>query len=201
MVRGPAAVIEPGRLHAVHGGRDHAVIVLVEPTSRAGRQLRHRRSPTELGPGHPVGVVTSGLSPGRWAHVNEAVHRTLALGGAAVDPAVPRWWHRPDVADALLGSPTRVDDHETDASRIATTLGVSLDELGQSFERDLGVSVRVAMRWRRLVVALEHLADGGSVAAAAQLGRYEHTGQFERDFVNLFGTSANLSGPPRSWFQ
>lgn len=150
MIHGPAVVIEPGRRHAAHGSRDHAVILMVDPASRAGRWLRHRGAPTELGPGHPVGAVTSGLDPAQRSHIDEAVHRTLALAGAPVP---------------------------------------------------LGVSVPVAVRWQRLMAALEHLAEGATIAAAAEHGRYADGAHFEEEFVRLFGVTPKSPAPVRTWFQ
>src|SRR5690349_19961693 len=48
-IPGPIAVVEPDRSHAIHTRRDPALMVFVEPTSRAGRHLANR------GPTMPFG--------------------------------------------------------------------------------------------------------------------------------------------------
>lgn len=200
MIRGPVVVIEPGRRHAVHGGRDHAVVVHVEPESPGGRELLRRQPPGELGPGHPVAAITEALTPARWADINEAVHRSLALGGAATSPEVPSWWHRPAITDALLPPASGPDGDEADVLAIGVALGESAVEVRRSFDADLGMSVGVAMRWRRLMFALQQLADGATVGDAAHRSGYPDTRQFELHFASILGASAKITAPTSSWF-
>lgn len=201
MIHGPAAVIDPGRSHAVHGNRDHTAVVLVQPASRVGRRLQHWIRPPEPGPGHPVAEITNGLNPAVWSDTHEAVRRVLRLAGAPPPPEPPAWWHRPDATVAMLRlAAAATNDQPRNLATVAALVGVSVGELPRVVAAEIGMSVRAAAQWRRLMIAIEHLADGATPASAAEIGGYSDPSAFERDFVELFGATARLSGPAASWF-
>ena len=186
-IRGPIAIVEPNQAHAIHSRRDHAIVVFVEPESRAGMALRIRRPVAELGPAHPVAEVTGALSPDNWSRAEEAVRRTLALAGMTEPPVPLRWWRHPAVDEALLRLPDLVDEGRVDVSDLAATIGVSTSRLTHVFTTEVGIPLRSYARWLRLVRATERLADGASITDASHAAGFADAAHFSRTFKAMFG--------------
>lgn len=196
-IHGPVAIIEPDRPHAIQSPRDHALVVFVEPESRAGLALRDREPVRELGPGHLVAEVIAALMPDNWSRADEAVRRTLTMAGMSEYLTPLRWWRHPAVDEALLRLPDLVDDGRVDVSDLAATIGVSTSRLTHVFSTEVGIPLRSYARWLRLVRATECLADGATITEAAHAARFADAAHFSRSFKEMFGLAPSevmLSG-------
>lgn len=186
-IPGPVAVVDPDRPHAVHSGRDHALVVFVEAESRAGLALRHRAVHTQLGSAHPVAEVIGELLPDNWSRAEEAVRRTLSLTGLP-DVALPlRWWRHPAVDQALLRLPDLVDDGPVAVGELAKAIGMSASRLTHVFSTEVGVPLRSYAKWLRLVRATERLSDGASITEAAHEAGFADAAHLSRSFKAMFG--------------
>ena len=197
-IHGPIAIIEPDQPHAIQSRRDHALVVFVEPESRAGLALRDRRPVEELGPSHPVAEVIGGLAPDNWSRVDEVVRRTLALAGVSEPPAAPRWWRHPAVDEAFLRLPD-LANADVDVSDLAAMVGVSTSRLTQVFSSEVGIPLRSYARWLRLVRATELLADGATFAEAAHAAGFAKAAHFTRSFEAMFGLAPSEVMLAGSW--
>jgi AraC-like DNA-binding protein len=184
---GPVAVVDPDRPHAVHSHRDHALVVFIEPESRAGLALRHRSVSTQLGSSHPVAVVIGELLPDNWSRAEEAVRRTLSLVGLSEGETPMRWWRHPAVDEALLRLPDLVDEGTVDVDELADAVGMSTSRLTHVFSAEVGIPLRSYAKWLRLVRATEHLSDGASITEAAHAAGFADAAHLSRSFKTMFG--------------
>lgn len=200
-IHGPVAVVDPDRPHAVHSGRDHALVVFVEPESRAGLALRHRSVSAELSSAHPVAEVIGELLPDNWSRAEEAVRRTLSLTGLPDVAAPLRRWRHPAVDEALLRIPELVDDGPLDVDELANTIGMSTSRLTHVFSTEIGVPLRSYAKWLRLVRATEHLSDGATITNAAHQAGFADAAHLSRSFKAMFGLAPSEVMKASMWIR
>lgn len=186
-IHGPVAVLDPDRSHAVHSRRDHALVVFVEPDSRAGRALRHRSLIAPPGAAHPVAEVIGELLPDNWSRAEEAVRRTLSLTGLPEAATPMRWWRHPAIDEALQRLPDLVDEAPLDVDELAEAIGMSTSRLTHVFSDEVGIPLRSYAKWLRLVRATEHLSEGASITDAAHAAGFADAAHMSRSFKAMFG--------------
>lgn len=80
----------------------------------------------------------------------------------------------------------------TDRYRLAAEVGLSPSRFAALFAREVGVSVRGYLIWRRLVHAVRCLCQGASVTTAAQETGFADAAHFSRLYRQTFGSSPSL---------
>lgn len=197
---GPIVVIEPDRRHAFIAQRDHALIVYVDPESNTGGLLRSHRTPAApMDQVHPVSSIVGALRPQNWSRAEEAVRRILASVCDAPDAHRMTWWRHAALESALLRIPALDDARTVDVAALARESGLSIDRLDQVFSGEIGVPLHSYARWMRLVHAVEHLANGHSVADAAHAAGFAHGGHFDRTFQAMFGLNPAEAVASGTW--
>jgi AraC-like DNA-binding protein len=186
-LKGPVVVIEPDHPHAFADHRDHALVVLIDPDSAAGRGLRDRRAEhppsDEL---HPVASVVGSLRPENWSRAEETVRRVLEAVCERPVPGRPMWWRHPALDMAIVRSPVD-SDAELDLATIASDAGLSSERLAEVFTDELGVRLPSYARWMRLVQAIEYLASGATLESAASSAGYSSSATLVEQFQRMFG--------------
>lgn len=188
-IAGPIAVVEPDRPHAIHARRDPALVVFIEPTSRAGWHLRARGPATTFGLGHPVAEVIDDLAADSWSRADELVRRTLAMAGVAESLPLPRWWRYPAVDEALLLAPDVLDYDDEQLSEFTAATGLSMDNLERMFSTEVGIPLQSYARWLRLVRGCELLVRGVSAWDAARAAHFADADGLRRQLDLMFGLS------------
>lgn len=187
---GPVVVIDPDQDHAFIDRRDHALIAFVNPESNAGAALRDREVVrTEATDGRLVSSIVDTLRPENWSRAEEMIRRILA---AVCDSSIDRplsWWRHPSVDAALLRLPALIEEGAIDVAQLANEIGLSVSRLTHIFTEEIGVPIRSYARWMRLVNAIEHLANGRTITAAAHGAGFADAPHFNRTFRAMFGLS------------
>ena len=185
---GPVVVVEPDHAHAFIDERDHGLILFVDPESQVGGLLRsHRRAPSPLEEPHPVAGILAMLEPINWSRAEEAVRRILTMVCDVSSAAPATWWRHPAVDAALLRLPELVEAGTVDVVALAAEVGLSVGRLTHVFSDEIGVPVRSYARWMRLVHAVERLARGDTITAAAHQAGFADAAHFSRTFRAMFG--------------
>ena len=196
----PVVVIDPDRGHAFVDRRDHVLIAFVDPESNAGEALRNRHivptKPTDL---RLVSSLIGTLRPKNWSRAEETVRRILAT---VCDASIARpmsWWRHPSVDAALLRLPALVEEGTVDVAMLAKEVGLSVSRLTHIFTDGIGVPIRSYARWMRLVNAIEHLANGQTITAAAHTAGFADAAHFTRTFRAMFGLSPSEAVGLGTW--
>lgn len=137
-----------------------------------------------------------------------------SLSEAISDPAQVTYTDALRIADAMLatiGAPTasRLErsaeveatiqlldrDLAATAARLANDVGLSTGELSRRFSREVGIPIRSYRRWRRLLLAIEALAQGANLTDAAHSAGFSDSAHLTRTFRAMFGIApSELTG-------
>jgi AraC-like DNA-binding protein len=197
---GPVVVVEPDQPHAFVDERDHVLIAFVDPESTAGESLKARRAvPGQSRDLRTLSRMLASLRPENWSRAEETVHRILS---SVCDSPIARpmsWWRHPAVDAALLRLPSLVEAGTLDVATLADEVGLSVSRLTHIFTDEIGVPLRSYARWMRLVNAVEFLANGQSVTAAAHAAGFADAAHFTRTFRSMFGLSPSEAVGLGTW--
>lgn len=79
------------------------------------------------------------------------------------------------------------------AGAVAKRAAISLSQLERLFRQQVGISVRRLVLWRRVILAINILSQGGSLTQAAYLAGFTDSAHFSRTIKTMFGVNANAS--------
>ena len=151
-----------------------ATIVFVDGESAAGRRLSARCD------GRPVGADT--LTPAPVGDGGQIVSEVLALVDDTTVTAEPV---TPAVAAVLA---ELADDPGTGTLvELAARAGLSPSRFSQRFAREVGIPLRSYRRWVRMLHAVEALAQGTSLTAAAHDAGFVDSAHLTHTFRDHFG--------------
>ncbi|MBC8070783.1 MAG: helix-turn-helix transcriptional regulator [Deltaproteobacteria bacterium] len=180
--RASAAVIPP-RLHHRHGACTHAAVLFLDgddPTSRALARSTEGPCPTlarELVdvdiPGDPTPEQARTLLATILARVQGAVDVRESSGPR--HPAVRRMCAYLDRSDAA------------DLDSLAQQAGLSPRQMRHVFAREVGLSMRAYLRWKRLIRAAAAVEAGAGLSAAAAAAGFADCAHLSRVFRDQFG--------------
>lgn len=197
---GPVVVIDPDKDHAFIDHRDHALIAFVDPESNVGVALRDRESVRiDATDGRLVSTIIDTLRPANWSRSEEAVRRILAAVCDSSSPRPMSWWRHPSVDAALLRLPAIIEEGTIDVAQLAKDIGLSVSRLTHIFTDEIGVPIRSYARWLRLVNAIEHLASGHTITAAAHSAGFADAPHLTRTFRAMFGLSPSEAVGLGTW--
>lgn len=81
------------------------------------------------------------------------------------------------------------------AARVANHVGLSPGELSRRFSREVGIPFRSYRRWRRLLLAIEALAQDANLTDAAHSAGFSDSAHLTRTFRAMFGIApSELTG-------
>lgn len=186
--RGPIVVIPPDALHWVHDHRDHALVLLVSPDSVVGEQLARDDvgSADSFDGLHPVARILGALRMSNWSQADEAVRRTLEhLDGIEDSHSRSLWRHRA-FDEGLLDLPDGVAVDDVDVARLADRVGLAPARVSDSLTGGLGIPLGDYVRWLRLVMAIELIAEGIDVQSAAEATQYPGVDDLSRASKAMF---------------
>ena len=173
VLRAPTITIPSDLSHAIVSSGT-ATIVFVDGDSAAGRRLSARCD------GRPVGADT--LTPAPVGDGGQIVSEVLALVDDTTIAAAPV---TPAVAAVLAelaedpGTGTLVE--------LAARAGPSPSRFSQRFAREVGIPLRSYRRWIRMLHAVEALAQGTSLTAAAHDAGFADSAHLTHTFRDHFG--------------
>lgn len=73
------------------------------------------------------------------------------------------------------------------ATDLATRVGLSASEFSRRFSREVGLPFRSYRKWRRLLLAIEALANGSNLTVAAHAAGFADSAHLTRTFRSMFG--------------
>lgn len=103
---------------------------------------------------------------------------------------------RPKVSDEVEAAIQHLDrDLGATAARVANHIGLSPGELSRRFSREVGIPFRSYRRWRRLLLAVEALAQGANLTDAAHSAGFSDSAHLTKTFRAMFGIApSELTG-------
>lgn len=103
---------------------------------------------------------------------------------------------RPKLSDQVETAIQLLDrDLGATAAHAATRVGLSPGELSRRFSREVGIPFRSYRRWRRLLLAVEALAQGANLTDAAHSAGFSDSAHLTRTFRAMFGIApSELTG-------
>ena len=189
---GPVVAIAPDVPHAFEP-EGKVALLFVEPESRAGQVLIQRMA------GAPVIRMNAQLEhapsclAGLWADPRPDNGAVETLGRSLLQDAVgqtlpastldPRIMRTLDWLTSRLGERVRL-------SEAAATACLSESRFSHLFVTEVGLPFRTYLLWRRLMLAVERMASGASLTAAAHEAGFADSAHFSRTFHRKFGVSA-----------
>lgn len=187
-----AAVIAANSLHRITGNTALAVMVYLDPSTIAG-QLTGR-------------LDGDAADARRWA--SAGAHLTGTAGTLADLPiaeVLPRLLHllipfsgygrsstppaHPAVARAVADIERRLPNGTVRLHDVAATVGLSPDRLAHLLTAELGLPFRAYVRWRRLQIAIAHVAAGTTLTAAAHAAGFADSAHLTRTSHRTFGVA------------
>jgi AraC-like DNA-binding protein len=183
------AIVLPDVTHSFDGAESTVVMIFVDPESREGRWLRRSLSGAITGlPAERFECCIPGLRIFRdrpldameTARLVTSVVRNLCVGPPPVhtlDERVAR------VLEAI---------RKSDASRIpledvARMVFLSPSRFAHLFAEEVGLPFRRYVLWRKLSRALQTIARGSSLSAAAHTSGFSDSAHLTRTFYQMFG--------------
>lgn len=196
-IDGPSVLIAPDVPH-VYSSQGRNVILLVEPESRQGAALlRDLAGRPYLQPDvETFGDLTAALTC-TWDEPRPDDATLIRMGQAVVarltdtevdahvaapDPRISRILER-------LGSDPDVRMTASEAAGIAC---LSESRFSHLFVEQVGLPFRTYLLWRRLTIAVERMAAGGSLTSAAHEAGFADSAHFSRTFLRMFGIPASV---------
>ncbi len=79
------------------------------------------------------------------------------------------------------------------ADAVAKRAAISLSQLERLFRQQVGISVRRLVLWRRVLLAINVLSQGGTLTDAAYLAGFADSAHFSRTIKAMFGVNASAS--------
>lgn len=103
---------------------------------------------------------------------------------------------RPKLSNEVEAAIQLLDrDLAATAARLARHVGLSPGELSRRFSREVGIPFRSYRRWRRLLLAVEALAQGANLTDAAHSAGFSDSAHLTRTFRAMFGIApSELTG-------
>lgn len=187
-----AAVIAANSRHRISGNTALAVMVYLDPSTTAG-QLAGRLD------GDPDDAR---LWASAGAHLTEAagtladlpitevlprlLHLLIAFGGHDGGSTPPA---HSAVARAVADIERRLPNGVVRLDGVAATVGLSPDRLAHLLTAELGLPFRAYVRWRRLQIAIAHVAAGTTLTAAAHAAGFADSAHLTRTSHRTFGVA------------
>ena len=189
-IRACAAVIPPRMSHG-HGACDHAAILFVDGDDAMGRELSRSAQPRcETWRRDTLDVSV----PRNIAR--EAAHALVASILSSIDlqhPQEPRHPAARRMCDFLDG------EGEVDLARVSRAAGLSARQMRHAFARDVGLSMRAYLRWKRLRRAIAAVEKGASLSAAAASAGFADSAHLSRVFREMFGMTPTQGLSSLTW--
>jgi AraC-like DNA-binding protein len=191
LFEGPIILIAPDVPHAIEP-QGRIALLLVEPESRAGAGLRRLLGKDPVARLAAIPELETVLG-GIWARPPASEAEIVAVGMRALehlvgpDPSHPA--PDPRIARVLDWLGQHVEDSVTvaDAAGIAC---LSESRFSHLFVEEIGLPFRTFVLWRRLMRAVDRMAAGGSLTAAAHQAGFSDSAHFSRTFHRMFGLPA-----------
>lgn len=181
--RAGRVVIPPDRLHAIRSGSAEGVTVHVEPESEVGRRL--------------VQLVLDHDSVDAWCDAGHALVQDSSLWAGdrlAVSASIAGADSHPAVAAAVQFLRRQIDFGPVRLPEVAAAVHISESRLAHLFRAELGLTFRAYVRWMRLLRAVELLASGESVTAAAHGAGFSDRSHLNRTCRRAFGAPPSEYG-------
>jgi AraC-like DNA-binding protein len=179
--RACTAVIPPRMPHR-HGACAHAVVLFLDGDDRASRELSRNAEPRCETWSRDALDVSVPRDPA--PETARALIASLLAAISAVDlrrPPQPRHPAARRMCTYLDGS------HHADLASLAREAGLSPRQMRHTFARDVGLSMRAYLRWKRLHRAVAAVEDGATLSAAAVRAGFADSAHLTRVFRAQFG--------------
>jgi len=183
---GDGFVLPPDFAHRATAA-DEAAFLYVDPDTLAGRAiaLRLRDSVWALAPAEAVAfraIVQDAITAGDDAGPADALADLLGAPREQASRADPR-------IASLIERISTSHDLPDDAGAAAASVGLSESRLVHLFSHEVGVPWRTFLLWTKLRRAIEAVAAGATLTAAAHVGGFADSAHFSRTCRVMFGIS------------
>ncbi|NUO97054.1 MAG: helix-turn-helix transcriptional regulator [Nonomuraea sp.] len=218
------AVIPPDTGHTVLTGARDALLVHLDPRSSPGRSLLARSgagpgapswSPSAARAGHgppPIDPVSSRpavrvrtrplmfteppVGHARSAEAASALRAVEAWSGLAGPSGVPP---HPAVEAAIAVIPALLAGGPVRLGAVADAVHLSPSRLAHLFSAHVGIPLRPYVRWLRLRRAIDRVAAGETLTAAAHTAGFTDGPHFTRAFRRTFGNAPSELAAAIDW--
>lgn len=192
LFEGPVVLIAPDFPHAIEP-EGRIALLFVEPESRVGvglQRLLGDRSAASL-PAMPE--VVKELSP-IWSTPPPNDPEMVGIGTRILELLLGP--QEPDLAldhriARVLDWLAKADEDAITSSNAASVACLSESRFSHLFVEETGLPFRTYVLWRRLMKAVECVAAGDSLTAAAHQAGFSDSAHFSRTFHRMFGVPAD----------
>lgn len=179
-------IIGSNQMHQLATYSSKAMLIYVEPDSYAGRIIQQRMADRSL-------AVLQKTERQRLKFLT-TVLATEAFN-ACIKSSFSMRVHRqtPQASDELISYAVQTIQGRTDgdlqAQELARQAGLSLSRFQHRFKQHTGMAIRPFLRWRRLLLAMNHMQAGHSMSDAAYAAGFADAAHMSRTMRRHFGIS------------
>jgi AraC-like DNA-binding protein len=189
-MRARTAIIPPRMPHG-HGACDHAALLYLDGDDAASRALARDAAPRCATWRRDALAVRVPDAP------TPALARALiAAIRDAIAPARPPAPRHP--ATRRMCAYLEASD-DVDLARLSRAAGLSPRQMRHAFARDIGLSMRAYVRWKRLRRAIVAVEAGASLSTAATASGFADSAHLTRVFRALFGMTPTQGLSAVTW--
>ncbi|MCZ7379877.1 AraC family transcriptional regulator [Micromonospora sp. WMMC250] len=197
-VNATAAVIPANAWHRITGNTALAVMAYLDPSTVAGQLAgRFDGDPADARRWARAGAHLAGAA-GTLTDLPIAkmlprlLHLLIPSGGHHRSSTPPA---HPAVARAVADIERRLPNGTVRLDDVATAVGLSPDRLAHLLTAALGLPFRAYVRWRRLQIAIAHVAAGTTLTSAAHAAGFADSAHLTRTSHRTFGLApSTLTG-------
>ncbi|MGL5808971.1 MAG: helix-turn-helix transcriptional regulator [Nocardioides sp.] len=187
------AVVPANTAHAIVRGSAEAILVLLDPFSRAGATLG-----AGSGPDADTWIRAEAMPPEKWRTPAAAVRELTSITSAATPEDQGRVSRSTHVLNAAALIRSRPYDRLTLVD-VASAVHVSPGRLGHVFAKEMGLPFRRYVLWERLRCAISLAREAHSLTDAAHGAGFADAAHFSRTFRRMFGAAPRWLGRHVEW--
>lgn len=176
MVTAEMIVIPADVAHRIVAGATHATVMFVDADVRQGARSTVGAAPTP--PPHDLSFDPEQMSYRQAVTTAVALLSSIGASAAQPDSLSPEFGRAIRLLDGDLSAP---------ATDLAARVGLSASEFSRRFTREVGLPFRSYRKWRRLLLAIDALAGGSNLTAAAHSAGFADSSHLTRTFKSMFG--------------
>ena len=189
-VEGRLVVIPADTIHAIVSGPPSATVLFLDADSLAGRGFAVDGHPRSLRASLPQRSGAARTFADADRRVTSMV--AAAAGDASGVSSPP--------STTIVAALDLLADHEgMTAATVAREVGLSPSRFSHRFTAEVGIPFRSYRRWIRLLAAVELLATGATLTAAAHHAGFADSAHFSRTFRSQFGLSPTEALAASRW--
>src|SRR5690606_35080642 len=193
VLRAPAIAVNADLRHSL-AARGAAIVLFIEPESRAGEIIRARFFGARDFVVMETSALTREIDAFRTALDGDTTRQRLVALGQALLVSLEGKSAKPAETDArilkVVEAVTSQLDGQMKIEDAGRGINLSASRLRHLFAEEIGLPFKTYVLWRRMMRAVELMAEGASATDAAHGAGFADSAHFARTFKRTFGMSS-----------